>query len=129
MCIHLNKGAGFLERPSHLNHTILSIQETQADQSDLEKIKNAVSLVQDLLQALNLANTDQIDLTVLRWKKMNEEGNNQIPDRITDLFKEISSKQKRAKYSFALRQRPLVATVLQSMVNAYVGKTRPCSLC
>lgn len=118
MCIHSSQGPEYPERASHPNHLSLSTHQMPTDQHDLVEKENAVSLVQDLFQALNLANTDQINLTLSRWKKMNEEGNKYIPASITDLFKTISSKPEKIKYSYAVRQRELVATVLRDMVKS-----------
>lgn len=99
------------------------IQQLSPGHPNSERIENAINLVSGLLRALNLANTDQIDLSLSMWRKMDPIGKNYIPDAINALFETLNSQPESVKYSYALRQRQIVITYLGDMLQGVTTST------
>ncbi|MFI5343796.1 MAG: hypothetical protein ACHQUC_06200 [Chlamydiales bacterium] len=91
--------------------------ETPLTQPDHEVRGNraAISLLQNLLQALDYANTDMIDLSLLRWQNMTADEKSFVPPTITSFLESLSHQSESQKYFYAEQNRQLVRTGFQEL--------------
>src|SRR3989338_4861671 len=72
-------------------------------QHDKNEILQAVTFIQDLKNAIDLCNTDRIELSLIRWRRLTDSEKSLLPSYLKDFLSKINSLSANVKYSVAVR--------------------------